>query len=413
MPRAAVFFFVLLAALARAQSPSEWSLTPATSTYRSQPANLCRVSPACTILIADGTGPGGIQQILDAQVYRGRSVRLRASLRLSPSQKTDSARLWLRTLPTGPVHSQDVRTGGWKDLELTAAIPADADNIIFGVTLSGGDSVTVDSVVFESVRPRGESLDVPVRREITDPARGPELPPRTVEQMKSDINGAYRYSLGYLDNLPDFVCTELMRRAEDVNARGWHQRDVLTVQLSYANHIENYRLQLINGQPTGQNLESVQGAQSEGEFGSILIELFRPGSAHFNFDGWATLAERNVAVYRYQVAVENSRYRLMYGPHGPDEDGTPSAHHGRVWIDPDTHEVLRVEQVADPPAHFPIRSASTVLDYTPTEVGGRASILPRKAEVFMESTNFRSHNIIEFRDYRKFGAATVITFEDQ
>jgi hypothetical protein len=65
----------------------------------------------------------------------------------------------------------------------------------------------------------------------------------------------------------------------------------------------------------------------------------------------------------------------------------------------------------DIPSFFPIQMARTQLDYDYTDIGGSTYLLPLRAEVKMREGKLLVRNDIEFRNYRKFGADTSITFD--
>jgi len=57
-----------------------------------------------------------------------------------------------------------------------------------------------------------------------------------------------------------------------------------------------------------------------------------------------------------------------------------------------------------PPPMFPLIGARNLLDYDHTAVGGAQYQLPVRAETLIDSNTGSSHNVVEFRDYRKFSA---------
>jgi hypothetical protein len=52
-----------------------------------------------------------------------------------------------------------------------------------------------------------------------------------------------------------------------------------------------------------------------------------------------------------------------------------------------------------------------MLDYDFTDISGNEFLLPLRAEVRMREGKMLVKNQVEFRNYRKFGAETIITFE--
>src|SRR3954447_4870635 len=74
-------------------------------------------------------------------------------------------------------------------------------------------------------------------------------------------------ALKYSTSLPDFICTEVVQRAQDARGDGrWRALDKLTVKLSYSGHREDYKLMQINGKDTLLDYLYVGGSLSTGEF---------------------------------------------------------------------------------------------------------------------------------------------------
>src|ERR1019366_6546963 len=79
------------------------------------------------------------------------------------------------------------------------------------------------------------------------PAMAQQLEPEQASLLEQVREAALQYS----NSLPEFLCTEVVRRTEDVQGTGrWHSLDTLTVKLSYFGHLEDYNLMAINGRRT-------------------------------------------------------------------------------------------------------------------------------------------------------------------
>ena len=67
----------------------------------------------------------------------------------------------------------------------------------------------------------------------------------------------------------------------------WQAQDLVTADVVYEGGKEDYRNITIGGKPFKKSMEETGGAWSTGEFGTILINLFNPGTAaqfHFRQD---------------------------------------------------------------------------------------------------------------------------------
>jgi len=67
-------------------------------------------------------------------------------------------------------------------------------------------------------------------------------------------------------------------------------------------------------------------------------------------------------------------------------------------------------EAEDIPPSFPIRQASTVLDYDFAKIADREYLLPLRAVVRMRQDKLLTKNEVEFRLYRKFAAEATITY---
>src|SRR5438270_3862562 len=75
---------------------------------------------------------------------------------------------------------------------------------------------------------------------------------RKLDDEQAELIEAARHeALSYSASLPDFLCTEYIKRREDPRGDNrWRSIDTLTVRLSYFGHMEDYKLMAVNGKPT-------------------------------------------------------------------------------------------------------------------------------------------------------------------
>jgi hypothetical protein len=228
------------------------------------------------------------------------------------------------------------------------------------------------------------------------------------------IGKARAAALSYTASLPDFICTQMVHRYQDPRGDNrWQLLDVLTVKLSYSDHKEDYKLTEVNGKPTVLDFMNAGGPTSKGEFGSLLYFLFHPQmQAEFHWKGWATVRKHRAAIFTYKVDRAHTMYRVAYGPlveDGPNSILAP--YHGEVYVDAESGKVLRAAQTAELPIGFPISHSSTTVEYDYADVGGRQYLLPLRADVHLASGRMKARNSVEFKEYRKFAAEAVITFD--
>lgn len=241
----------------------------------------------------------------------------------------------------------------------------------------------------------------------------PQDPMPSVEDQRKIVRDTQSIALNYSRSLPDFFCTQVVRRYDDIRA-GMQLRDTLEIKLTYFEGREDYRVLSVNGRGTVKTLDEVGGSTSRGEFASMLNSIFTGQSrAVLQWDHWTAVRGRPSHVFKFTIKPENSKYQLQFraSPRlGPRS--VVVGQHGFVYIDRDTNEVLRIVAEADHiPKDFPVKISSTVLDYDFVDVGGRKFLLPLRADVRSSTGEYNTRNSVEFHGYRKFSGESSITFQ--
>ena len=113
-----------------------------------------------------GEAYGGISQRIDATAYRGMRIRLAAAVRTKLRGSENRTYLWLRVERSkedfADIFQQDSRThqsiesDTWREIEVPADVPPDADTISYGMALVGEGRVWMDSVSIKTDGPAGE-----------------------------------------------------------------------------------------------------------------------------------------------------------------------------------------------------------------------------------------------------------------
>ena len=226
------------------------------------------------------------------------------------------------------------------------------------------------------------------------------------------LEAARTKALAYTDDLPNFICTQITTRSERVSSGGWHQVDNFVADLTYFEKKENYKIISVSNRPTATaTMESLKGSWSTGEFGSSLRMLFDPQSnAAFRLEGVDQANGHETVRISYQVPRETSGSTITYN----NERTIVTAYRGRCWIEPESFNVVRLEEKAiNIPEDFPLNRAETTIDYDVQDIAGRKCWLPVRAEILLveKSVNHQARNVIEFRKYRKFEAEVRIVPE--
>ncbi len=246
----------------------------------------------------------------------------------------------------------------------------------------------------------------------TAAAKPSQPPPPSKAEQDRIIAEARRNALEYTARLPDFVCLQITRRYVDPSGleMDWLKYDEIKTRVSYVEGRENYELVSVNNQITEKSYRDLGGATSTGEFGSMLRELFEPFTqTTFTWARHSLLRGHPVYVFNVRVAQPRSRFSISY----MKQDEIITGYAGLVYIDKETERVLRITtQAEDIPPAFPIREASTRLDYDYVDISGQEFLLPLKARMGMRESKLMSRNDVEFRLYRKFSAEAIISFDE-
>jgi hypothetical protein len=125
----------------------------------------CRSGIGCAVVLAPVNAPspfGSLMQSFGAASYRGKTIRLRAWLRVEDAGDSDRGQLWLsvdrmsgRSAFPDNRNQRTIDSEEWTPLEVEAAIADDATFINFGIMAFGRARVWVDDVSFEVFPNRG------------------------------------------------------------------------------------------------------------------------------------------------------------------------------------------------------------------------------------------------------------------
>lgn len=248
------------------------------------------------------------------------------------------------------------------------------------------------------------------------PAPAKAAPPRPVptdppvNPRQAFIEKARGAAIAYVEGLPNYVCQEVATRyVSETRQPNWQVIDVVAAEVVYENRRESYRNLTINGKPTKKAPEDT-GAWSSGEFGTILRNLYEPGTdADFKYAEDDTIEHQSASVYKFAVERQRSSWKIWV----PGQYILP-AYKGSVWVDKQSANTLRIEMQAEEiPEAFPRIAVETAVDYDYITLGTPDKyLLPVRAEVLScaRGSNECERNVIEFRNYHKFTGESIIKF---
>lgn len=270
--------------------------------------------------------------------------------------------------------------------------------------------------------------DALLRRTIEEAERRRVNPTASALPPDSEATGLLERTraatLAAADAMPDFLVKQLIKRSRAYGTtNNWLPQDNLTIAVGYrATQGEQYKVLAVNGIPRAQQTEQSRdyskdvdpGATSSGvEYISAVADVFKPESdAKFKLADTDRIQGRHTLVYEYEVSRALSKLTLRAGDAAPAVVGS----RGRIWIDRELNRVLRFEQIAtEIPGDYPIRAASSVIDYDWVTIGENKYLLPTYSEILLTNAGrgmiVQSRNEIRFRSYQKFGAELKVIDE--
>lgn len=245
------------------------------------------------------------------------------------------------------------------------------------------------------------------------PSKYPQPPPPDSVRQKEILDAMRNYADTYVQSLPNYLCVEVIDRAVSFNGgEDYTPEDKVFVKLSFSEGKENYKVYLVNNKAVDSDLEKLGGAISSGEFGSLMKSIFdKKSQAEFAWARWGKLRGKVMPVFSYFIDSGHSDYSLDYD-RGAQRIFT--AYRGLIFADENTGAIARITfEAVDIPATFPIRKATTVLDYDEQQIGTNTYLLPLSAKIYMAGPhNVHTRNEETFKLYQKFGTESNITFSD-
>lgn len=139
--------------------PSGWTVSPpAESTVAETMTEGCPEGVRCARLVRKDTGAGysAMVEVVRADPYRGKRIRLRGMLRMASG--TGRTILYLQVNRSGSEHtSQTGQAAGasWRRDELLADVPKDAETLQFGLVVAGPAEGWIDAVEVQALGDAG------------------------------------------------------------------------------------------------------------------------------------------------------------------------------------------------------------------------------------------------------------------
>ena len=251
--------------------------------------------------------------------------------------------------------------------------------------------------------------------------------PLSSQDAAALLDKTRNFAANYVRNLPDFLCTTIIRRFlsypmsaldEKEYLNNLRLEDTISNEVSFENGRESYRAKTVNGQPTNK---AVVGMTTMGEFGSILGSILGSipieGGAGIAWNHWESIDGRRLAVFRYSVDAAHSEYIVKWADdkHAPKQ--VKPAFSGEIAVDPVTGSIAHLTRHAALPRQAPMNFIDTVVEYRPVLIAGSAYICPVKSVTRsgwkLESGGFEfSLNETRFGSYHKFEGESKLAFDE-
>ena len=234
--------------------------------------------------------------------------------------------------------------------------------------------------------------------------------PDTAAQDKL-LESMHDYADKYVSNLPNFLCEQVTRESESGGKQGrWRKRDTVVSTLSFHDGREERTLETVNGKKVKPGTQ--RGSlplNTEGEFGMLLNRVLgKESEAYFKWNRWEAVRGKQLAVFDFQVDKERSSMTLQLSKVAK----ATVAYGGSVYADPLTGGIWRISYAAkDIPPEIQTRQIGTTVDYAETAIGTKTYLLPTEATVTLVLWLKDIRNEMAFQSYRKFEAASSITFD--
>jgi VWFA-related protein len=245
-------------------------------------------------------------------------------------------------------------------------------------------------------------------------------------EHSSAVAKVCEFALSLRKKLPNVICDREMKRHwtqfETIQAP-WsqggiaetHRSDIVTAKVRYTDGHEEYDDVRIDGQAVDPTSPRLLRTWSDGEFATILAATFlQSAKADFKFEKEAKLRSASALVFSFHVDAENnSSYFLRVG-----QKAWFPEYGGRLWIDPRTFRLLRIERETVYVRTNPITQMKTTIDYSDLSLGdGSSLVLPTHSEVLIcmppvnGNSDNCSRNSIKFTHWHKFRATTKVVLD--
>src|SRR6266404_5350643 len=213
-----------------------------------------------------------------------------------------------------------------------------------------------------------------------------------------------------LQRLPNYTCTQTIERSSRrAPTRRFEMLHTVRLEVALVEGKE------MLGWPGAKRIDEsditklVSGTIGNGDFALMARNLFLTSSAQFKYAGETNLEGRRAARFDYVVPLIASGYGLRVPPLE-----AIVGHHGSIWADPESFDLLRMQVFADDiPLFLRLSSATETMEYARVNIAGSSFLLPAGSTMIMTQLNgTESRNVARFHACRQFTGESVLSFAD-
>lgn len=243
--------------------------------------------------------------------------------------------------------------------------------------------------------------------------------PPSPEVQRNVLRTVTEFARAYQERLPDFTC---LRTTQHYLASGagkeWRPQAKTAHELSYYRREEHYKLVSVDDVPRAKvpaRSKSGGWIEMDGNFGWILRQLFDAKvHPHFEWSGWDNAQGKRALVFSYRIALAESHATsttcgswILFSTCKARVFGF----HGRLFIDADSLDILRIEDIPD---DLPVQylQGKTSVDYARVTVAGAEYLLPVADRIETNSGKLLFRNDSTYTEYRKFVAESTLIVQD-
>lgn len=231
------------------------------------------------------------------------------------------------------------------------------------------------------------------------------------------IESIRQWANSYVENLPDFVCTQFNQDFILDGMGHWRKTREAVATVRFVDGKESYKTVNLNGVPSDEDWMKASSGRF-GHFGSLLKEMFAAGSpASFVYLGEEPLNGQTVDVFS---VTHPKGYTLHKGVkrNGKLRKPIVVGYEGKIYVAKHLHLVIRIafERFVGIPRKYPYSGGSLQTDFSFVPIGEKMYWLPVEYTGVIEAKQgtkyaLKSQYHTIWVDYKRFGAETRLTFD--